>query len=140
MSEPIRPTYQALVDAAVDVSGAARGWLLRLDGDGLVVTAAAGGERANDRVGIRRPLEGTAGYVAISGQPAALQIRGEDEANRGAGGSDDLPNSILAAPCGADEVLGVLEVVDAASGSFGFDEVEVVSLLADIASTHRRRP
>jgi len=30
-------------------------------------------------------------------------------------------------------VLGVLELVDAPSGSFSFDDVEVVSLLADVA-------
>ena len=132
MTEAIRPTYRALIDAAVDGTGADRGWLLRLDGDGLAVVAAAGVDHPAALVGTRRTVGGTAGFVVTSGQPAALQVR-DDETNRGAGGAEDIPSSIVAAPCGEDDILGVLEVVDAPSGAFSFDDVELVSLLADVA-------
>jgi GAF domain-containing protein len=134
MPEAIRPTYQALVVAAVTGTGAGRGWLLRLEGDSLAVVAAAGGEHPISRVGTRRPIAGAAGFVVTSGQPAALRLR-DDESNRGAGGAEGIPRSIVAAPCGADDIVGVLEVIDAPGGSFSFDDVELVSLLADIGGS-----
>lgn len=132
MTEAIRPTYQAIVNAAVDGTGADRGWLLKLADDGLVVVAAVGDDLSATRVGTHRPIEGTAGFVVTSGQPAALQVRG-DEANRGAGGAEEIPTSIVAAPCSSGEVLGAIELVDAQDGGFNFDDVELVSLLAEVA-------
>ena len=128
-----RPTLRAIVQSAVDATGAERGWLLAADGEALVVAAASGDEAAARRVGQRRRPGGVAGFVLSSGQPAALQTRPGDTDNAGAGGADGSPRSILAAPCVAGQVLGVLEVVDAPGGSFSFDDVETVSLLADIA-------
>ena len=128
-----RPTYHALAEAAVDASGAERGWLLQVDADALVVVAAVGGPEPGRHVGTRRPIAGSAGLAASAGQPAAIQTRGEDAANEGAGGADGIPASILAVPCGHDEVNGVLEVVDAADGAFSYDAVEIVTLLAEVA-------
>lgn len=133
MSATPRPTLQALVRAALDVTGAERGWLLSADGDALVVAAAGGDNGAAQRIGQRRQAGGVAGFVLSSGQPAAVQTRPGESDNEGAGGADGAPRSVLAAPCIAGEVLGVLELVDAPGGSFSFDDVETVSMLADIA-------
>jgi hypothetical protein len=62
-----------------------------------------------------------------------MQVRPGDDDNTGAGGSPGLPAALLAAPCGVEEVIGVLELVDPDGGSFTFDDVETVSLLADVA-------
>lgn len=128
-------SLHAVIDAAVSATGAASGWILRLDGDGFVVAAAAGGESAARSVGTQRPLRGTAGYAASSGQPAAIRPQRSDPANFGAGGAADTPSSILAVPCEHDQgTLGVLELVEAGSGSFNFDDVELATLLANVAS------
>lgn len=131
--DTMRPTYLALIRAAVEATGAARGWLLRVEDDHLAVVAAHGDPAASGRVGLLRPVAGTAGYVAASGQPAAIQTRPGDVDNVGAGGADALPSSILAAPCESGELVGVLEVVDAVNGSFTYDDVETLTLLAEIA-------
>jgi GAF domain-containing protein len=134
MTDTIRPTYLALVRAAVEATGAERGWLLRIEGDALrVVAAVAPDGEAVPPPGTDRPAEGIVGFVAASGQPAAVLPRPGDLANHGAGGASGVPRSVLAAPCGATDVVGVIEVVDADAGAFSFDDVEVVSLLADIA-------
>ncbi|TMK82356.1 MAG: hypothetical protein E6G57_17380, partial [Actinobacteria bacterium] len=69
----------ALVRAAVEASGAARGWLLRVDGTQLRVVAAAG-ERPGDALGLTVPAEGgTAGFAVASGQPLAATLRPDDD-------------------------------------------------------------
>jgi hypothetical protein len=135
LTEAARPTLAALVEAAVDATAAAQGWLLAVDGDELVVVAAAGGASPGNRVGNRRAVTGTVGYVAGSGQPAALRVSPDDSSNEGAGGLDGVPTGILAVPCGDEDVIGVLELVDKAGGedAFSFDDVEIVSLLARVA-------
>jgi GAF domain-containing protein len=129
---PLRPTYQALVQAATEATGAASGWLLRHDGDRFTVVAAVG-PKADTHHGSARALAGIAGFVAASGQPAAVQPRPDDAANAGAGGTDGVPSSLLAVACGTDDTLGVLELAGAAGGAFSFDDVEVASLLATVA-------
>jgi GAF domain-containing protein len=129
----VRPTFEALVRAAVEATGAERGWLLRLDGNALTVIASFGHPGASDQIGSQRGLVGIAGFVTASSQPAAVRIRPDDADNLGAGGADGVPRSVLAAACGVGEVRGVLEVVDGVGGSFSFDDVETLSLLADIA-------
>jgi len=123
-----------VIQAAIDATGADRGWLLRADGGHFVVAAAYGDSDAPQRIGLRREQEGIAGFVLGSGQPAAIQTSPGDTDNEGAGGSAGAPRSVLAAPCGASTgtVLGVLEIVDAPGGSFSFDDVETIGLLADI--------
>ena len=139
-----RPTLYALVQAAVEATGADRGWLLAItdesDAGSFVVAAAFGHGGAASLVGIPRERRGFAGFAFASGQPAALQPRADDVDNFGAGGADGVPRSLLAVPCVANEALGVLELVDAVGGSFGFDDVETASLLADIAGAALAEP
>lgn len=127
--EPARPVLDAIVRAAVDATGADGGWLLRAARDHFVVAAASNRER----VGEQRAMTGVAGFVVASGQPAAIQSRPGDTDDVGAGGLPGAPRSLLAAPCGAGDVLGVLELVDAPGGSFSFDDVELAALLAEVA-------
>ncbi len=126
--------FDAIVTAAVDVTAATVGWLLRVDGDEMVVVAAAGGGAPGDRVGRRLPAVGTAGFVVASGQPAAIESPPGDESNVGAGGLDGNPAGVLAAPCGDEDVVGVLEVArPSGSAPFTIDDIEEVTLLARIA-------
>lgn len=127
-----RPTLEAVVRAAVDATGADRGWLLRAESTDLIVAAAVGDGSAT-LVGTRRGTVGIAGMVIASGQPAAVRVAPSDVDNHGAGGALGRPKSILAVPCIVDEILGVLEVVDAPGGAFSFDDVEMVAFFADIA-------
>jgi len=130
-----RQVHQALIDAAVAATGADQGWLLGAADDGLTVLATAGG-RAGPAglVATSVTTEGARGLAVSSGQPAALRPAESDTSNLGAGGLDGVPGSVLAAPCAHDDVVGVIEVVRArGSEGFTFDDVEIVSLLADIA-------
>lgn len=123
-----------IVMAAVDVTAATVGWLLAVDGDDLVVVAAAGGEAPGDRVGRRVEVSGAAGLAVASGQAAALDSPPDDESNVGAGGLDGNPAGVLAAPCGHDDVIGVLEVArPEGSGPFTVDDIDEVTLLARVA-------
>jgi GAF domain-containing protein len=127
---------QALVTAAVDATGAAGGWLLQREHDELVVRAAHGDD-PGQLIGRRVPLSGTAGFVVSSSQPLALSNVGADA--RFASDRDNalLPcsNSVLSVPCSdEDQTRGVLEIVDKAGGAgFSYDDLELVTLLADIA-------
>ncbi len=133
-TEPPRPTYQAIVQAAVEATGSAGGWLLAVGEGAFTVLAVHGHDgRANDRIGAQVAADGAAGFVATSGQPAAMQISADDADNIGAGGGVGTASAILAVPCGSEEVIGVVELVDPAAGAYSFDDVEVVSMLADVA-------
>lgn len=123
-----------IVAAAVEVTAATSGWVLMIDGDDLVVVAAAGGDTPGANVGRRIPVGGTAGLVAMSGQPVALESPPDETSNIGAGGLDGNPAGVLAAPCGEEDTVGVLEVArPAGSPPFTFDDIEEVALLARIA-------
>ncbi len=134
MTATARPTLDAIVTAAVDVTAATVGWLLMIDDDELLVVAAAGGESPQLRVGRRIPVTGTAGFVISSEQPAAIDTPPSDTSNAGAGGLDGNPAGVLAAPCGNDDVIGVLEVArPEGSSPFTVDDIEEVTLLARVA-------
>lgn len=133
----VDPVSQALIQAAVDVTAAADGWLLAVDGGRLRVVAAAGAEPGRV-LGASTPVgQGTAGYVVSSGQPIALGAGGgEDRFGSGvAEGLGRKPTAVLCVPCATEQaVIGALELVDkAGGGSFSFDDVELATLLADIA-------
>jgi len=121
------------------VTAAGQGWILEPKGDELEVVAAIG---AGDLVGRRVPAEGgTAGYVLASGQPVAMMPRPDDPASQaGVVGLLGLsPSSVLCVPCAHDDdVLGVLELVDKAGGAFSFDDVELSTVLANIAGSALR--
>ena len=130
-----RPTYQALVDAAIEATHALSGWLLADEPAGLRVMATAGAAGANFAIGTLVSAEGAKAFVLASGQPTALLPQGGDTANANAGGALGTPGSVLAVPCGDEEVIGVLEVSGRADGSaFGFDDIEALAGLAHVAS------
>ncbi len=128
-----------ILSSAGAVTAAGQGWILEPRGDELEVVAAIG---SGELVGIRVPAEGgTAGYVLASGQPVAMMPRAEDPAaSEGVVGVLGIrPASVLSVPCAFDdEVLGVLELVDKAGGAFSFDDVELSTVLANIAGSALR--
>jgi GAF domain-containing protein len=132
----MNPVLQAVVDSAVGATAASAGWILAMRDERLVVIAAFG---AGDIVGSDISAgEGTAGFVATSGQPIAMAAR-DDDARLFEGVLGRLPqrpSSVLCVPCtAADAVVGVLELVDKVGGSsFTFDDVELATLLAGIAA------
>ena len=135
MTTSADPTLQTIIGWAVRATGAESGWLLGLDGDEFSVLAAAGGSQPGSLVGRRIEPRGAAGFAAASGQPAALRPGPDDTSNAGAGGVESSPSSVLAVPCDNGETVGVLELVNSPSGGFGIDDIEVATLLADIAGT-----
>jgi sigma-B regulation protein RsbU (phosphoserine phosphatase) len=131
------PVLAAIGKAALDVTGAAAGWLVAVDGERLVVRAVAGAAPESLLGTSVAPSGGAVGYVVSSGQPLALATRaGDARAAEGlAAVLGQSPGSVLCVPCEADDaVVGALEVVDkAGGGSFSFDDVELVTVLAGIA-------
>ena len=127
----------AVLQAAVDATAATSGWVLAARGDRAEVVAARG-ERAGEAMGVTVELgTGTAGFVIASGQPLALSPR-TDDPRSGEGVAAALgrhPTGILCVACAAGgEVLGALELIDREGGSpFRIDDVEIVTVLADIA-------
>ncbi len=125
-----------ILSSAGAVTAAGQGWILEPRGDQFEVVAAIG---AGELVGTRVPAEGgTAGYVMASGQPVAMMPRADDPAaTEGVVGVLGIrPASVLCVPCAYDdEVLGVLELVDKAGGAFSFDDVELSTVLANIAGS-----
>lgn len=134
MTVSVRPTYQAIVDQAIEATGASTAWLLRATADGLTVAATAGRAVKEAAVGQTIDPTGAQGYVLSSGQPVALMPPPNDPANDGAAGFPGVPTSVLAAPCGDESVLGVLELADkSAATPFTFDDIGAVGALASIA-------
>lgn len=130
-----RPTYQALVDAAVAMTDALSGWLLADEAAGLRIMATAGEARSNFEIGTIVAPQGAKAFVLASGQPTALLPQAGDVANANAGGASGTPGSVLAVPCGDEEVVGVLEVSGRADGGvFGFDDIEALAGLAHVAA------
>ncbi len=134
MTASARPTYQAIVDQAIAATDASTGWLLRSTDDGLVIAAAAGLAARDGVVGQVMQATGAQGFALSSGQPVALMPPPNDPANDGAAGYPGVPTSVLAAPCGTELVLGVLELADKEAGKpFTFDDIGAASALATIA-------
>ena len=130
-----RPTYQAIVDAALSATGATSGWLLADEDRGLVIVATSGQAASHQEVGRVIVPQGAKAYVLAAGQPTALLPQPGDVANADAGGAAGIPPSLLAVPCGEDDIVGVLEVSGKSDGSnFGFDDIAAVSGLAQVAA------
>lgn len=132
----VDPTLHAIVHGAIEATGASHGWLLANDDTGLRVVAV-GGEHPTANVGdLVANTAGSFGYVVSSGQPLALQPQSgrNDPWAEPHPLVDRLPASICSVPCeGVTALVGVLEVIDKANGTFTFDDVEVVTLLGGIA-------
>ena len=130
---------QSILGSAVDVTAAAMGWIVVPSDGGLQVVAAVG---AGDVVGTTvASAAGTAAYVLASGQPVAMAVRPDDpNVHEGVAALVGVqPASVLCVPCADDdEVLGVLELGDKAGGAFTFDDVELVTVLANIAGAALR--
>lgn len=130
------PVLEALVRSATEATGAELGVLLRADAAALRVVATAG-DAAHPARGAELAADaGAAGYVVASGQPLALSARSGDP-RLSEGIAEVLgrqPASVLCVPCTTDEAtVGALQLLDAAEGHFSFDDVELATLLADIA-------
>jgi GAF domain-containing protein len=137
MAQDMFAVLQSIVVTALVATGATDGWVI--DASTMRVVAAAG-ESAGLVVG--RALQGGKGsapFVIQSAQPIVLSPRGpNDESSIGVRtliGRD--PTSILSVPCSATgQVIGALELVDKMKDErFGFEDLELVSLLAGIAAT-----
>ncbi len=129
-----------IITSAGNATSATRGWILGRHPDGLEVLAAVG---AADLVGSTVAADvGAAGYVFASGQPVAMTPRHDDPSAREGivARFDQAPTSVLCVPCAHDdEVLGVVELVDKAGGSaFTFDDIEIVTVLADVVGSALR--
>ena len=128
---------QSILGSAAEVTAASMGWIAVPVGDRLEVVAAVG---AVDLVGASVPGgAGTAAYVLASGQPIAM-VPQPDDANATDGVAARAgvrPTAVLCVPCAHDdEMLGVLELVDKPGGAgFTFDDVELVTVLANIAGS-----
>lgn len=131
-----RPTYQAIVDAAMSATSASSGWLLAdHEDEGLVVIATAGQAAIHQTIGAVVQAQGAKAYVLAAGQPTALLPQPGDSANADGGGAPGIPPSLLAVPCGDDDIVAVLEVSGKGGGStFGFEDINALSGLAQVAA------
>jgi GAF domain-containing protein len=131
---------QSILGSAAEITGATRGWIV-VPRDGLLEVVAAVGD--GELIGARVAADaGTAAYVLASGQPVAMATR-PDDPNAAEGVAALLgtrPMAVLCVPCAHDdEILGVLELIDKPSGvAFSFDDVELVTVLANIAGSALR--
>ncbi len=135
-----RPTLQAVCHTTREFTTASTAWLMEADGDDLVVVAASCTDPAfaASLLGRRFPrTDGTAAMVLQSGQPVALQPGSASVASDAIATAvlGRQPASIVCVPCADDErVLGVLQLVDRADGGpFGFDDLELLSMLGAVA-------
>jgi GAF domain-containing protein len=131
------PVLDAVTRAAVEATGAVRGWIVEPAASRMRVVAYAGGDDPGALLDTEvDATTGTAGLVLASGQPMAIVPRAGDSSN--AGGVAALigvaPTAVLCVPCGESEVVGALELVDkVGGGGFTFDDVELATLLAGVA-------
>ncbi len=131
MAEALAATYRSLAEQAVGLTGAASGWLLRVDGDSLVVLATAGAADPDIVVGSRVEVRGARGFAIASGQTTALMPAPGDQANAGVGGWAGVPPSLLVGAEGA----AVLEVAGKiGADAFTFDDIEALAALGEIAA------
>lgn len=133
-------SLEALVVAAVSATGAQAGWVLAAGAGELSLVAYCGDDEPQRFVGQAFAVAGagSAGLVAATGQPMAVRPRPGD-ALVGAGAMAlraTPPSSYVSVPCAdSDGIAGVLEVVDKSGGSgFDIDDIELLSLLGDIAA------
>jgi hypothetical protein len=131
-----RPAYQAIVDAALNATTASSAWLLAdREDEGLIVMATAGQAAAHQQIGAIIQPQGAKAYVLAAGQPTALLPQPGDTANADGGGAPGIPPSLLAVPCGDDDIVAVLEVSGKAGGAtFGFEDINALSGLAQVAA------
>ena len=126
-------TLATLVETARSSTGADMALLLAPGAGGMLeVVASAGVVEAAAPI---NPAESYAGLVLSSQQPIAMQAGPDDDRTVAEGRLlGRRPTAVCCVPCvGADDVTGVLELIDKAGGSFDFDDVEIASMLAEVA-------
>lgn len=137
MSDNPDPVLQAVLDAAVSVAQAGRGWILVRTPQAEALEVVAASSVASTELGTTVAVDGSAaGYVASLGQPLAAALRSADQFPNDVAslGGGERPGSVLCVPCEHEDAqIGVLQLVDAAGGTFSFDDVELVTLLSGIA-------
>lgn len=127
-----RPVLTATIRAALAATGAPCGWIVRQTNGALSVIAVAGDSRAT--VGQVVSSDSPAALAIATGQPASRSIAPDDATARGAGGADGVPSWLLTVPVGDGDAALELAKPSGAT-AFGIDDIEIVSLLADIAET-----
>jgi GAF domain-containing protein len=126
------------VARAIFAARAASIFLLDEETDELVFTAVTGGEGQEGLIGRRFPSSaGVAGWVLVTRQPLVVEDVQSDPrfARDQAESTGYVPKGLLAVPLLYEErALGVLEVLDRASGTFGLHEMELLGLFATQAA------
>lgn len=135
---------QSVVDAAKAIFGAEASSVFLLDEEGgELVFEAVAGQGEEWLVGQRFPPDrGIAGWVASTGEAMVVDdLSASSSFARGIAESTRyVPNSLMAVPlCYDDQVLGVLEVLDASPQSrSGIAELELLGLFAHPAGVALR--
>lgn len=137
--ERVDAILDALTRAACESTAARTAWLLAPDQQGNMRVAAAIGEVASADLGQTfRAGVGIEGFVFQSGQPVALSAAGDDaRLQEGLLATlDRKPESVLCVACEEREgTMGVLLLADKDDGSsFTLDDVDVTTMLADVAA------
>lgn len=128
-------TLHTLVATARSSTGAEAAFLLAPTEDDRLEVVAVDGPGALDATTVE-PDETYGAMVLASQQPMAMQVGPDDSMTRfEARVLGRRPSALCAVPCiGVTDVRGVLALVDkAGGGSFDFDDVEVATMLAEIA-------
>ena len=137
MPQPADPVLSTVLGLAASAMSAAAAWVVAVVGDGRLAVVAAAGAAAG-REGRPVPADtGSAAYATSSGQPLAVAPRpGDDLGATAPPVIGRQPSAVLSVPCDVDgTVVGVLELVDKPDGGrFTFDDVEVVTMLAEVAA------
>jgi GAF domain-containing protein len=130
------PVLDAVLDAAIQATGANAGWLVVDDRGRQRVVAAAGADASTLLGASTEGAEGVSGFVLQSGQPIALSSPSDPRMHTGwTARRNRSLNSVLCVPCAsADMVHGALELVDKGGGGpFTISDLETATLLAGIA-------
>lgn len=141
MSDPARPTLQAIVDQARRATGASTAWLLACRPGGLEVMAGSGPTGPDSDL---LAVAGARAYALSSGQAVALMPQPGDPASAGLGGATSAPGSVLLVPvAGWDHVpavgsagpVALLELADKEGARpFTLDDIGRVGLLAPVVA------
>lgn len=133
------PEDRELLASTVNIAraifaAAASSIFLRSDDGQSLIFEVVSGAGADDLVGRRFPADrGIAGWVAAAGEPLIVHDPQTDAlfAADIARMSGYLPSVIMAVPViYADEVLGVLEVLDPQRAQPGIDDLDLLTMLA----------
>ncbi|MBI4614461.1 MAG: sigma 54-interacting transcriptional regulator [Planctomycetes bacterium] len=126
-----------ILDAAIDLSGAERGFLVRTDPGGFRISAARNLERSTLERSIDQISRTICAEVAKTGAPLVLADAGRDSRFREAGSVIDLAlRSVLCLPLAhQEEILGVLYLDNRfAKGIFGSADAAALGAFASSAA------